>query len=551
MADGIELFKLWATLGLDTTDFNKDIGDAKRLMTDTGGGAESWVTKLSSGLNVISKISSGVVGTIKTVASTGMSLVETSAGMNALKESTAAAFKGIEKEADAAFARVGETNNIAKLRLQQSGLSFFRQFTSAGMTEAEALVAMENALNQAADAAAAYDISLEDASSMLRSFLRGNVEAGESIGLFVNQTTRDNLAGTLFDGAKWEDLTEKQRQFALLTHTNSSYVASSVFGQGAREAKNWTNVVGNLTSAWQKASAIMGEGIMKALIPALESLTKWINDNPAIFEGIGETLGHIATAMVNAFQSLLTFISTHEDDILNFINGLNALFSGEKNLAQVLFGGSFSNTPKPVVTDDEKRAAAMAWLTGEGLYRDAEAAFGKGNSALKYLSDKFAANDNENVTAEVAAQWIDEAFASLQSDLNAENFTANVSIDAVMGKGWDWLVSGANWLGRSLFGDRPGENEGAKFNAKGLDYVPYDNYVTRLHRGETILSRVEAENWRANAKDFGRGADPEAIGSAVKAALAGVSVTMDGRSVGTLVTPYVSREQKAEYWRNR
>ena len=523
MADGIELFKLWATLGLDTTDFNKGIGDAKRLMTDTGGGAESWITKLSSGLNVISKISNGVVGTIKTVASTGMSLVETSAGMNALKESTAAAFKGIEKEADAAFARVGETNNIAKLRLQQSGLSFFRQFTSAGMTEAEALVAMEKALGQAADAAAAYDISLEDASSMLRSFLRGNVEAGESIGLFINQTTRDKLAGTLYSGATWEQLNEEQRQFVLLTHASNSFLSSSVFGQGAREAKNWTNVVGNLTSAWQNASAIMGEGIMKALIPALESLTKWINDNPAIFEGIGETLGHIATAMVNAFQSLLTFISTHEDDILNFINGLNALFSGEKSLAQILFGGGESQNVE-LRPNVEGEAALRAYANKEIDFAALSSIVGA--DVAQSFNDALAAG----VDLDAA---IINALTDAQATLDAHPLTVDVKAQ----------FSGLVDWGLSLLG--------LNTNAKGLDYVPYDNYVTRLHRGEKIMSRVEAENWRTTAKDFGRGADPEAIGSAVKAALAGVSVTMDGRSVGTLVTPYVSREQKAEYWRNR
>lgn len=43
--------------------------------------------------------------------------------------------------------------------------------------------------------------------------------------------------------------------------------------------------------------------------------------------------------------------------------------------------------------------------------------------------------------------------------------------------------------GRS-FGDLPG-------HANGLDWVPYDNYVARLHQGEAVLTRSEASEWRS------------------------------------------------------
>ena len=42
---------------------------------------------------------------------------------------------------------------------------------------------------------------------------------------------------------------------------------------------------------------------------------------------------------------------------------------------------------------------------------------------------------------------------------------------------------------------RPVKVDGS--NAKGLDYVPFNDYVSRLHRGEAILTAREAEKWRA------------------------------------------------------
>ena len=568
MADGIELFKLFATLGLDNGDFVQGIKDAQRLIKDaqeaaddlnakmssgmgaTGysfdrtsdgmqktmrgvtSGAESWITKLSSGLHVVEKIGGSVVNVITGVADAGLSLVDVAASFRALDESMAAAFGDMGDQANAAFERVGQTNNILIRRLQQSGLSFFRQFKSAGMEDAEALSEMETMLGYAADAAAAYDISLEDASERMRSFIRGNVEAGEAIGLFVTQSDRQRLGLELFNEGKWQKLEEHERQAVLLARIMEIYGQSNVFGQGAREAQNWTNVVGNLTSAWEEAQAIMGEGIMDALIPALQELTNWIKENPALFKSLGETFAHVATAMVDLLKSLLLFIDAHGDDITAFFDSLNSVMSGEKSLWDVLFGGGKSKNVelRPNAEAEEALRSYAATLNGgEGIDF---AALGEvvGYDVAQSFNDQLAAG----VDLESA---ITNALTDAQVALDNATLSTTVDIVPVL-KGWG---NDALALLGNLFTP----------NAKGLDYVPYDNYVTRLHRGEKIMSRVEAENWRTTAKDFGRGADPEAIGSAVKAALAGVSVTMDGRSVGTLVTPYVSREQKAEYWRNR
>ena len=48
-------------------------------------------------------------------------------------------------------------------------------------------------------------------------------------------------------------------------------------------------------------------------------------------------------------------------------------------------------------------------------------------------------------------------------------------------------------------------------HATGLDYVPYDNYLARLHVGEAVLPASEAREWRAGQQGFDYGALAAAI----------------------------------------
>ena len=42
-------------------------------------------------------------------------------------------------------------------------------------------------------------------------------------------------------------------------------------------------------------------------------------------------------------------------------------------------------------------------------------------------------------------------------------------------------------------------------HAGGMDYVPYNNYVANLHRGEMVLTAQEADNYRRNGAQGGTG----------------------------------------------
>ncbi len=88
-------------------------------------------------------------------------------------------------------------------------------------------------------------------------------------------------------------------------------------------------------------------------------------------------------------------------------------------------------------------------------------------------------------------------------------------------------------------------------NAKGIGYVPYNNYLTYLHKGESVLSRTEAESWRKSAQDIGGSIDYDRLAAVLAAEMAGLTMQMDGQMIGALVAPTVSRNLEKEAWRGR
>lgn len=82
-------------------------------------------------------------------------------------------------------------------------------------------------------------------------------------------------------------------------------------------------------------------------------------------------------------------------------------------------------------------------------------------------------------------------------------------------------------------------------HATGLDYVPYDNYVARLHEGEAVLTKSEATGWRQGGSGTISAQDiASAVVQAVSPlyeAISSIRIVMDSRAVGDAVTETVSR----------
>ena len=109
---------------------------------------------------------------------------------------------------------------------------------------------------------------------------------------------------------------------------------------------------------------------------------------------------------------------------------------------------------------------------------------------------------------------------------------------------WSSMTSGIQQAMRSLqqFLSLSGQTNTASVQgfATGLDYVPYNNFPARLHEGEAVLTKLEADRWRSSTPSASL--DINLLAQTLADALSGITVQMDSQTVGTLVAPAVNKQ---------
>lgn len=301
----MDLFTLVAKIGLDSKEYEQGIKGAKQGFEKL----DTWMVAKAQ------LIADGVKRAFSTIADFAKDAVTAAADVAAEKAQFAATFDGIEEAANGVLASVSNDTGILATRLQQVGTKAFSQFKGAGLDAADALSMMDEYTRIAADAAAYYDISLEDADVRLRSFLRGNTEAGDAIGLFTSESQRNSKAVELY-GTKWTNLTEAQKQNLMLNVAQEIYDQSNVTGQAAREMDGWVNVVGNLQRVWKDVIAIIGAPFYESLTPVVQKLSNFLGDD-TIQMRIGMLASSLSDATGWAFDGIIDLL----DKILEWSSG--------------------------------------------------------------------------------------------------------------------------------------------------------------------------------------------------------------------------------------
>ena len=344
----MDVFNLQGSISLDTTKFTQSVNSAGRAFNSLEGPANkaSGIMKsLTARVNALdvafgNLISRGISGLASGLKSFAVNMVETSATVQAENAQFEATFGAVADVAEDAFDRVGESTNILSTRLRTVGTKAFAQFAGAGLDTADSMENMERYMNLAADAAAYYDISLEDADTRLRSFLRGNTEAGDMIGLFTSESQRNTYAMEKY-GASWLNLTEAQKQMLMLDVAEDIYKQSGAMGQAAREGDAYENVMGNFKETIKQTIGVLGAPVQVAFTDFISKLTDFLNDDDLQdeLEKFSFILGGIADTTFTNIENFLDYLATDEgkEAIKEKLQSISDFFGDVKGFFQSVF----------------------------------------------------------------------------------------------------------------------------------------------------------------------------------------------------------------------
>lgn len=316
----MELFRLFGSI-LVKDEASKQIDNVEKKSDSASG-------KIS---NSFKKIGGAIVTAfaVDKIIGFGKTLVETSAKMQALDSQFTQTFKGDQAKAMELINKQAKDQNINVDRLKGTWSSFYGTFRGNGADANKSLELTNKYMKLAADGAAYYDLSLEDVSGRLKSLVMGNFEAGDAIGVNINATKMDIAAKEKYKKA-WKDLSDTEKEYLLIDTVGKIYKNNGAMGQGSREANNWSNVMENLKTSWERFLSIVGSPVLAGATKVVQGLTGIVEQLTAKVRSfdVGKfvsqlsDVGALSWATKNTLSILKDVFITVKDRFIEIVNAI-------------------------------------------------------------------------------------------------------------------------------------------------------------------------------------------------------------------------------------
>ena len=296
-----------ATLSRELGDTEDEMQKLANGIDDVGESADSAEPKvLSFGDMLKAGIASGAIlngleRAGEMIVDIGKQAIDAASDVKAANAQFQQTFGELEGRATSALKSISDETGMAVTRLQGGYTALYAFTKSVGGDQETALNIAQRALSAAADSAAYYDRTMEDATETLQSFLKGNYANDAALGIAATETTRNAKANELY-AKSFKDLTEAQKVDTLLAMVEAGNAASGALGQAAREADSWTNVTGELNEVWKQLLASLGSPILEGLTPLIQGVTAGLKELTAgeqwyaLNQGVSEFRDGIAGA---------------------------------------------------------------------------------------------------------------------------------------------------------------------------------------------------------------------------------------------------------------
>lgn len=528
----MDVFDLFAKISLDSSEYEKGLKNAK----SSASGLTGLFGKVGSAASTVGK---GIFNVATNVAK--VSVAATTTGATAIS-----ALTGLAISSYADYEQlVGGVETLYKTsanKVQQyaadayktAGLSANEYMNTATTFAASLVSSLGGDTEQAAELANTAISDMSDNSNKMGTAMSSIQDAYNGFAK-QNYTMLDNLklgyGGTktemerLIDDANKLNATQgKATNYTInsyadvvsaihdvqnamgITGTTSKEASTTIQGSVNATKSAWSNLVtgiaddnanfGQLISNFVDSATTAASNIIPRIEVALNGAAKLIEslvppimaELPSLIETV---LPQLAQSAVNIVQTLVTEISANAaqliDSAIQIITVLgNGIYQMLPTIAQ-----SALQIVLTLVSKLNENLPQMLDTAGQMLI-----AFVEGVS--EHLPDIILAA--ASIVETLLTYFIEHLPDIVEGAMQMGNAVIDGIIDGISAA-WDGLVSWFNGLWDSLFGNRSvnvdvnssGTTGG---RAGGLDFVPYNNYVANLHRGEMVLTADEADAYR-------------------------------------------------------
>lgn len=277
----------------------------------------------------------------------------------------------------------------------------------------------------------------------------------------------------------------------------------------------------------------VGSGIGDNLGNAVENITHflgdllgWLDTNSVSLE---EAIG-IVTAAILAFKAATNPTGFAVTGIISMLIGIA---SNWDTIKEAVIAGW--DAVKGFFAETIPNAALDVWNTitekWEGIKSSVNGAWGNFKNFIKENVPESLLNALEAIASVwgTIASGINSAVNALSEFLGLSE--KPVTIHEMQSGG----IAGGGGLRFGGTMDIPG-------HASGLDFVPRDNYLARLHYGEAVLTHSEANDWRRGQKN-GDGMNMEMLAEMITSAISErpIAINIDGKAFATIMSRQMSK----------
>ena len=427
------------------------------------------------------------------------------------------AIQRIDRWAKSAASKYGLTEMAAKKYASSLGLLM----KAAGATGDEAADMSEKLTSFIADFSAFKNVDTDTVFNAIRSALNGKTTAFANLsGLDLSDKVMKQI------DSEWGDASlEYQRNFryqAIMDYMNNL----GINGFFAQQKGTTQNSQARIDAARENIQTNVGAAALPVKESAMESLAD-----------IMELLANAPIAITGTEQQLTEALGTYQESL----DKIREMFSAEMEK----FGEQFGYTKE---TYEKGGYSAEYGSYGQYVYSQVaqNAKFYGGEKSDQ--ANAFLAQYNETFQSVAQVQQAVDNIKVQLSELEkikteAAYAAAKAEADAIA----QGLSDGATNIQQQINNISTSLNQLSNYSgvyipshAIGLDYVPHDNYLAKLHEGESVLTAEEAKVWR-NFKYGGISSSNtlnyDALGVTMRENVrAGGNVFLDGEIVGRVIS---------------